>query len=157
MIFSATLRRTGCGLLGHVDDAHAPLADLLHEPVGADRGADAFRGRSEVDGGTRVVFQGIEEAAGLGMAPEQDLDPAAQRVVPGTGFGKILRPLVRLVPPHGIQEDHLGPGRFDAHDSSLGWPSNPPDCNAKSEGGMSTSRGIFFRSPRSHHPRGGER
>ena len=36
MTFRATLRRTGCGLLGHVDDAHAPLADLLQQLVGAD-------------------------------------------------------------------------------------------------------------------------
>ena len=27
-------------LLGHVDDAHAPFADLLQELVGADLGAD---------------------------------------------------------------------------------------------------------------------
>ena len=33
MIFSATLRRTGCGLLGHVDDAHAAFADLLQQLV----------------------------------------------------------------------------------------------------------------------------
>ena len=36
MIFRATLRRTGSGLLGHVDDAHAPFADLLQQLVGAD-------------------------------------------------------------------------------------------------------------------------
>ena len=36
MIFSATLRRTGLLLLGDVDDAHAPLADLLQQLVRAD-------------------------------------------------------------------------------------------------------------------------
>ena len=42
MIFSATLRRTGWRLLGHVDDAHAPLADLLQQLVGADDRAGAL-------------------------------------------------------------------------------------------------------------------
>ena len=36
MIFRATLRRTGSRLLGQVDDAHAALADLLQQLVGAD-------------------------------------------------------------------------------------------------------------------------
>ena len=34
----------GLGLLGDVDDAHAPLADLLHQLVGADDRAGAFGG-----------------------------------------------------------------------------------------------------------------
>ena len=42
MIFRATLRRTGCGLLGHVDDAHAAFADLLQQLVGADDRAGAL-------------------------------------------------------------------------------------------------------------------
>ena len=35
--FRATLRRTGCVLLGHEDDAEAALADLLQQLVRADR------------------------------------------------------------------------------------------------------------------------
>ena len=42
MIFRATLRRTGSSLLGHVDDAHAPFADLLEQLVRADDRAGAF-------------------------------------------------------------------------------------------------------------------
>ena len=45
MIFRATLRRTGCGLLGHVDDAEAPFADLLQELVGADDAAGRLHKR----------------------------------------------------------------------------------------------------------------
>ena len=45
MTFRATLRRTGCGLLGHVDGAHAPLADLLQQLVRADRRTGALRAR----------------------------------------------------------------------------------------------------------------
>ena len=36
MILSATRRRTGSLLVGHVDDAEAPFADLLQQLVGAD-------------------------------------------------------------------------------------------------------------------------
>ena len=36
MILSATRRRTGLGLLGHIDDAHAAFADLLEQLVAAD-------------------------------------------------------------------------------------------------------------------------
>ena len=45
MTFRATLRRTGLGLLGHVDDAHAALADLLQQLVRADDRARAARRR----------------------------------------------------------------------------------------------------------------
>ena len=43
MSLSATVRRTGCGLLGHVDRAHAPLADRLEQLVRADDRAGATR------------------------------------------------------------------------------------------------------------------
>ena len=42
MTFSATLRRTGVLLLGHVDHAEAALADLLQQLVAADRRADTL-------------------------------------------------------------------------------------------------------------------
>ena len=44
MIFSATSRRTGSLLLGHIDEAHAPFADLLQQLVGADEGASCSAG-----------------------------------------------------------------------------------------------------------------
>ena len=46
MTLSATLRCTGCGLLGHEDGAHAPFADLLQELVGADDRLFVFGERS---------------------------------------------------------------------------------------------------------------
>ena len=61
MILSATLRRTGCSCSAMQTDAHAPLADLLEQLVGADhacRGAlrspgcidRRTMGRGEVEG-----------------------------------------------------------------------------------------------------------
>ena len=77
MTFSATLRRTGSLLLGHVDDAHAALADLLQELVGADRAARSFlRARDR---------RALEETAGLVVGREQRLDPRAQVGVVATG------------------------------------------------------------------------
>ncbi len=65
MTLSATLRRTGCDLLGHVDDAHAPFADLLQQLVGADLRAGTFGDalgrrrvearRRDIEGATRFV------------------------------------------------------------------------------------------------------
>ena len=45
MIFRATLRRDRLRLLGHVDHAHAPFADLLEQLVRADLRAGLFEGR----------------------------------------------------------------------------------------------------------------
>ena len=42
MIFSATVPPHRRLLLGHVDDAHAPFADLLQQLVRADDGAGGF-------------------------------------------------------------------------------------------------------------------
>ena len=50
MILRATLRRTGCCLLGHIDDADAPFADLLQQLVWADDRAGLLD-----DGGSRIV------------------------------------------------------------------------------------------------------
>ena len=61
MIFSATRRRTGSLLLGHIDHAHAPFADLLQQLVGADAACrevglaeDGWIG----SGGSRKLAQG---------------------------------------------------------------------------------------------------
>ena len=65
MTFRATLRRTGCGLLGDVDDAHAPLADLLHQLVGADDRAGAFGLRGDgIEGGERSSIVATAAAEG---------------------------------------------------------------------------------------------
>ena len=46
MTLRATLRCTGCGLLGHEDGAHAAFADLLQQLVRADDRAGVFGERS---------------------------------------------------------------------------------------------------------------
>ena len=50
----------GLRLLGHVDDAHAPFADLFQQLVGADDRAGAFgEGRSRVTAGTSAPVQEV--------------------------------------------------------------------------------------------------
>ena len=65
MTFRATRRRTGCGLLGDVDDAHAPLADLLQQLVGADDRAGLLDARAGIvgDGHRGHRGRGLEEVA----------------------------------------------------------------------------------------------
>ena len=63
-------------LLGHEDEAHAALADLLQQLVRADHRAGPLG-----DGGSSTVATGraaaaCEEAAGLGVGAEQALDAA---------------------------------------------------------------------------------
>ena len=60
----------GLRLLGHVDDAHAPLADLLHQLVGADDRARAFREARRFDRDRRRRRGGLEEAAELFVIPQ---------------------------------------------------------------------------------------
>ena len=76
MTFRATLPPQRVLLLGHVDQAHAPFADLLHQLVGADRRAGSFRG-GLVDGGI-ADRRAPEELAGVLMGLQQLLDTAAQ-------------------------------------------------------------------------------
>ena len=77
--FRATCRRTGSVLLGHEDDAHPALADLLQQLVRADRpcpGASAWRSatgrRPAVAAGPRPVGPGTLPAR---RGAEQLLDP----------------------------------------------------------------------------------
>ena len=79
MILSATLRRTGSLLLGHVDDAHAPFADLLEQLVRADDRAGLFRERRGCRGwhGRRSV----QDAARGVVGGQEGLDAFPQRVV----------------------------------------------------------------------------
>ena len=72
------------GLLGHIDDAHAPFADLLQQLVGADLRAGAF--------GSRLVecwaasrgngrWRNLEEATQQLLGPQQALDVLAKGLV----------------------------------------------------------------------------
>ena len=53
----------GPHLLGHVDGAHAPFADLLQQFVGADNGSRAGVGERPVDGGGKVGGRSLEKTA----------------------------------------------------------------------------------------------
>ena len=90
----------GLGLLGHVDDAHAALADLLEQLVGADAGARSLGDRPGAgpvldragggiggrrNGRPRVAGGGIEEVARLRVGAQQGLDAAAELGVAAAG------------------------------------------------------------------------
>ena len=115
MTFRATLRRTGCSLLGDVDDAHAPLADLLHQLVGADDRAGPLHDEF-VDGCTGLGGRGHVEALLAAVGPEKFLDPLPQRGVLAAGLVQVRRPLLGRVALDGGEEDRLDPGDVADHD-----------------------------------------
>ncbi len=101
------LATDGLLLLGHVDDAHAALADLLEQLVGTDPRARPF-GQAVVSEGHRDrVDRPTQEAAGLLVRPEQVLDPLSQRGVADAGAFHEGRPLGRARPFQGEGEDRL--------------------------------------------------
>ena len=115
MILSATSRRTGWLLLGHVDHAHAAFADLLGELVGADVPPRPFADRG-IDSGSHLVGHGIEEAVILVVHAQQGVQPRPETLHSRHGPIEIGSPPVRigdlasriedrgLVEPGGIHE-----------------------------------------------------
>ena len=97
MIFSATLRRTGCGLLGHEDDAHAAFADLLQQLVRADRPCRGLRAIGDVGGRpSRAAAGRLQEAAGLARGPRSSASTSARRAgVAAAGLLQVGGPLAR--------------------------------------------------------------
>ena len=138
MTFRATWRRTGLLLLGHVDRAHAPLADLLEQLVRADDRTGALRARPRGSGGARVRSLGLRDVAGLRITgpasggldrradrprrgPQEMADPLVvlqqrldlrpqPRVAPA-GLVQVGRPPRPVAPGEGLAEDRLELGR----------------------------------------------
>ena len=112
MTFRATLRRTGCDLLGDVDDAHAPLADLLPQLVGADDRAGAFgdraaarprsrRGRGRRLRGSLALAVGPEQGARRGrrrrvIAPADAVE-VGRALAPATSSSRAARKIASVV------------------------------------------------------------
>ena len=124
MTLRATLRRTGCGLLGHEDGAHAAFADLLQELVRADHRAGAL-GDRQLDGGAathlgpnspggRCGSHGVvpEKAADLGVRRQQSIHAAAQVGVGAAGLVQVGGALGRIDLGQGGEEDGLGGGHL---------------------------------------------
>ena len=93
MILRATLRRTGSCLLGHVDDAHAALADLLEQLVRADDGTRSIKGGAI--GREHALGSRFAEAAGFLVGEQEFPDAAPQHLVGAARLVQIDGPLVR--------------------------------------------------------------
>ena len=109
----------GLFLLGHEDGAHAALADLLEQLVGADDRAGTLVQAHGLPGAVRVLRQLIDDPGGRGMGAEQGLDPLAQVGIARTGLIEIARPLLGRMALDGVQEDLPGSG-----ECRLSW--SPP-------------------------------
>ena len=75
------------GLLGHVDGAHAALADGLEEPVRADVRTSVFGGRSRGHRASGRCGRRFEEVPGLKVCVDQPHDAATQLIVRAAGLG----------------------------------------------------------------------
>ena len=106
------------GLIGHVDDAKTPLADLLEEFIGADDRA-GFLGDGLVDGGyvdSTVVLKKLPE---LGLGMEKKFNAAMQSWVVSTCPIEIGRTLGGRFPVHRCIEDGFDFGFFVTHTGLL--------------------------------------
>ena len=92
--FRATLRRTGCGLLGHEDDAEAALADLLQQLVRPDHRARAVADGRQVDGRRPGPGRGASRKlpiSRLGREEPFDARPQGRVAAAGLGPGSAVR------------------------------------------------------------------
>ena len=127
----------GLGLLGHVDGAHAALADLLQQLVRADHRAGAL-GDRQLDGGanthlgpnsrggrcgSHVVVP--EKAPDLGVRRQESIHAAAQFGVGAAGLVQVGGTLGRIDLGQGGEEDGLGGGHLGHGRSPHGVVSPP--------------------------------
>ena len=92
MIFKRNAAADRLGLLGHVDGAHAPLADLLEQLVGADDLTGAFVDRLKIVGRIQDGRTALEETAGRLVCLEQPFDPRSQDLIAGACLVEIGSP-----------------------------------------------------------------
>ena len=105
-------------LLGHVDDAHAPFADLLQQLVGADHGAGAFGRRRGVVRDGRGRAGCLEEVPRPDVGAEQRLDLPAERGIAAARPVQVGRPLGRGNDLDRLAEDGLVAQELHRHGSS---------------------------------------
>jgi hypothetical protein len=69
-----------CPSLGEIHDAHASLAEALHQPIGAETAAGRICG-VRVEHAARLAGRGLTQRLGARIGGEQRLDLGAQRGV----------------------------------------------------------------------------
>ena len=112
------MRRTGCGLIGHENDAEAPFADLLQELVRTDASARGFGNRCV--NGRRVANRGcFEEASLLFINPQQFPEPVHGRGMMAAGLMKVGGALFRRGDVPGTVENLFLLEKLVCHGSSL--------------------------------------
>ena len=116
MIFSATRRSTGSFLLGHVDHAHAPFADLLQQLVGADLRAGLFEG-GLVERGKEGVGGCVHDAAPAVVGLQQTFHLPPQLRIAVASAVQVGLPLVRRLDLNRCTENRVH-ARFFAHRST---------------------------------------
>ena len=123
--FQGDLAADRLGLLGHEDDAEAPLADLFQQFVRPDHRAGTL-GDWLVKGGDQDGSWGgsqrLHEAARIVVGLQEHFDALAQHVVVAACLGDIGRPLGGLVFVERRHEDRFG--GIGPHRHGLLLPTN---------------------------------
>jgi hypothetical protein len=97
-------------LLGHVDNAHAPLADLLEELVRADVRAGHL-GRGLLSERAALAGRGsFQETLDFGISGQQLLQPHPELLVVAAGLIEVLRPIFKRFDGQGSRENDFGLG-----------------------------------------------
>jgi len=124
----------GLLLLGHVDDAHAPLADPLEQLVGPDAAPRPLDGLEALG---RLAPPGLgQEAARALVRGEEALHASQEALVARAGRLDVRRPLARIVDLKGRQED----GTLVHGDTVVGWKvSSAPDGHTMREPAASSA------------------
>lgn len=126
MILSATFAADRAFLLGDEHHAHAALADLLHEPVAADRDAGTLGEGELVEGRGQLVRHGLQELLFLFVDLEQCLDALAQSLIAGANLVEVLAAGVRVLDLPRCVEDPLFIQLSTGHGStSFAWRRLP--------------------------------
>jgi hypothetical protein len=120
-------------LLGDEDQAEAAFADLLHQPVRADRGADMFLNGLGDLGGRHRRRQLVERAARLAVGAKQVFDALSHGGVVAAGAFDERDPLGRVGDVERGEEDAFGvSGRF-GHELNLSPRSKVQGPRSQSE------------------------
>jgi len=134
----------GVLLLGHVDNAHAPFADRLQQPVGADPRARPFRDRGVRDRDRVRPHRPIHEVPRAGCRAEQVLDLGAQPRIGRAGLVQECGSVVRRLDLQGPAEDRSHVGGGGVHRLVPRWNVNHLTNPVRHPGRITASRAEDF-------------
>ena len=134
-------------LLGHVDDAHAPFADLLEQLVGADHRAGPLRDRRFIGRATlsdRWCRRLLHEVAGLVDGFQEAFDFRSQVGIGTAGLVQIGGSLSGRFDFQDLTEDASHARRGMSHGTATSGPMHVGPATRVASGGSRSARSLPF-------------